>query len=59
MPAIPPKDIQLRHRDEETPDGHPEAIGESREGEGGDEDGCQGGDEDDEGFGGQEVEEEV
>jgi hypothetical protein len=59
MPSIPPKDIELRHRDEESADGHPETVGERCDRECGDENGKGGGYEDDEGFGSEQVQEEV
>ena len=52
---VAPKDIELVRRDQKPADGHPEAVREGRDGKGGDEDGNQGCNEDDEGFGGQQV----
>lgn len=53
-----PERVQDGRGHEEAADGHPEAVGEGDEGQGDDEVGEDGGDEDDEGFGGHEVEEE-
>lgn len=51
-----PEDVQDGWVDHEAVDAHPEPVGEGGEGEGDDEDGEEGGDKDDEGFGGDEVE---
>lgn len=53
-----PKDVEDLVRDEEPADGHPQAVCEGGDGEGDDKVGEEYGDEDDEGFGGEEVKEE-
>jgi hypothetical protein len=52
--GILPKDVQGGGCDEETADRHPQTVGECGNGKGDDKDGEDGGDEDDEGFGGNE-----
>ena len=54
---VSPKDVQDFRRDEEAADAHPETVGEGGEGEGDNEIGKERGYEDDERFGGYEVEE--
>lgn len=58
MKHISPKHIQDLRTDEESAHAHPQPVGESGEGESDDEDGEEGGDENDERFGGEQIEEE-
>lgn len=55
---VPPKDVQVLRRNHEAANAHPQAVRKGRRRERDDEDGGERGDKDDEGLGGEQVEEE-